>query len=87
MAGMTAKNMLVNDFYESGTEVLQDAIPIAIDEFQKAALLDGHDMRSIGDISAQLQDTFRQSMFDFALISAIGLSLPECGGLQGRDSS
>ncbi|NLE26807.1 MAG: hypothetical protein GX625_16000, partial [Clostridiaceae bacterium] len=80
MAGMTAKNIVVNDFYESGTEVLQDAIPIAIDEFQKAALLDGHDMRSIGDISAQLQDTFRQSMFDFALISAIG---PVAAGVRG----
>jgi len=80
MAGMTVKNIVANDFYESGTEVLQDAIPIAIDEFQKAALLGGNDMRSIGDISVQLQDTFRQSMFDFALISAIG---PVTAGVRG----
>lgn len=80
IGGTALKDWGVNVVTESMQEVLQDAFPIAIDELQKASLLDGYDARTIGDINAQLIDTFAQSLYSFALISAIG---PVGAGIRG----
>ena len=80
MGGMALKDWGINTVTDSMQEVFQDAFPIAIDEMQKASLLNGYDARTIGDINAQLTNTFTQSLYSFALISAIG---PIGAGLRG----
>ena len=83
MAGMTAKNIVANDFLRiRNGSFLQDAIPIAIDEFQKAALL-GWDMTcAIGDT---MQDTpLRQSNALSLCPISRDRTVPECGDYRAR---
>ncbi len=70
-----------NVFTESMTEVFQELVPITIDEMQKHALLDGYNARRLGDVTAELTDTFMSSLYSFALISAVG---PVAGLAAGR---
>ena len=72
IAGLAAKEWGMNVFTESMTEVMQDLVPITIDEMQKYALLDGYDMRTLGEVNAQLTETFVSSLYSFSLISAMG---------------
>lgn len=72
IGGMAVKDWAMNDIAESFTEVAQDLVPIITDEFQKESLLDGYDRKTVGEINAQLSNTFAQSMYSFALISAAG---------------
>lgn len=72
VAGRAVKDWGVNVFTESLTEVMQDLWPITIDEMQKNGLLDGYDTRTVGNISAQLRETFTSSLYSFALVSAFG---------------
>lgn len=72
IAGLAAKDILINDFAESLTEVAQDLVPITVDEMQKAALLDGYDRRTLADVTSQLTDTFLESVYSFLLVSAVG---------------
>ncbi|WP_302795036.1 hypothetical protein [Cloacibacillus evryensis] len=81
IAGMGVKDWGSNVVFESMTEVMQDLVPITIDEMQKHALLGGYDARSLGDVSAQLTDTFTSSLYSFALISAFG---PVSGVYRGQ---
>lgn len=70
-----------NVFSESMTEVFQELVPITIDEMQKHALLDGYNARRLGDVTAELTETFMSSLYSFALISAVG---PLSGLAAGR---
>ncbi|WP_281679922.1 hypothetical protein [Synergistes jonesii] len=80
IAGLAAKEWGMNVFTESMTEVMQDLVPITIDEMQKYALLDGYDMRTLGEVNAQLRETFVSSLYSFSLISALG----PAGGFANR---
>lgn len=73
-----------NVFSESMTEVFQELVPITIDEMQKHALLDGYNARRLGDVTAELTETFMSSLYSFALISAVG---PLSGLAAGRFNS
>lgn len=79
--GQAARYWGSNVFAESMTEVFQELVPITIDEMQKHALLDGYNARRLGDITAELTDTFMSSLYSFALISAAG---PVAGLAVGR---
>ena len=72
IAGLAAKDWGLNVFSESMTEVMQDLVPITIDEMQKHYLLSDFDRRTLGEINAQLTETFTSSLYSFALISALG---------------
>lgn len=73
-----------NVFSESMTEVFQELVPITIDEMQKHALLDGYNACRLGDVTAELTETFMSSLYSFALISAVG---PLSGLAAGRFNS
>ena len=79
--GQAARYWGSNVFSESMTEVFQELVPITIDEMQKHALLDGYNARRLGDIRAELTETFMSSLYSFALISAVG---PVAGLAAGR---
>lgn len=81
IAGMGVKDWSSNAVFESMTEVMQDVVPITIDEMQKHALLGGYDTRTMGDVSEQLRETFTSSLYSFALISAFG---PVSGVFRGQ---
>lgn len=80
ITALAAKDWGINVFTESMTEVMQDLVPITIDEMQKYALLDGYDMRTLGEVNAQLRETFVSSLYSFSLISALG----PAGGFANR---
>lgn len=79
--GQAARYWGSNVFSESMTEVFQELVPITIDEMQKHALLDGYNARRLGDVTAELTETFMSSLYSFALISAVG---PVAGLAAGR---
>lgn len=79
--GQAARYWGSNVFSESMTEVFQELVPITIDEMQKHALLDGYNARRLGDVTAELTETFVSSLYSFALISAAG---PVAGLAAGR---
>lgn len=79
--GQAARYWGSNVFSESMTEVFQELVPITIDEMQKHALLDGYNARRLGDVTAELTETFVSSLYSFALISAVG---PVAGLAAGR---
>ena len=79
--GQAARYWGSNVFSESMTEVFQELVPITIDEMQKHALLDGYNARRLGDVTAELTETFMSSLYSFALISAAG---PIAGLAAGR---
>lgn len=79
--GQAARYWGSNVFSESMTEVFQELVPITIDEMQKHALLDGYNARRLGDVTAELTETFMSSLYSFALISAAG---PVAGLAAGR---
>ena len=79
--GQAARYWGSNVFSESMTEVFQELVPITIDEMQKHALLDGYNARRLGDVTAELTETFVSSLYSFALISAAG---PVAGLSAGR---
>ncbi|OUO94740.1 hypothetical protein [Cloacibacillus sp. An23] len=79
--GQAARYWGSNVFAESMTEVFQELVPITVDEMQKHALLDGYNARRLGDVTAELTDTFMSSLYSFALISAVG---PVAGLAAGR---
>lgn len=79
--GQAARYWGSNVFSESMTEVFQELVPITIDEMQKHALLDGYNARRLGDVTAELTETFVSSLYSFALISAAG---PIAGLAAGR---
>lgn len=79
--GQAARYWRSNVFSESMTEVFQELVPITIDEMQKHALLDGYNARRLGDVTAELTETFMSSLYSFALISAVG---PVAGLAAGR---
>ena len=79
--GQAARYWGSNVFTESMTEVFQELVPITIDEMQKHALLDGYNARRLGDVTAELTETFMSSLYSFALISAVG---PVAGLAAGR---
>ena len=79
--GQAARYWGSNVFSESMTEVFQELVPITIDEMQKHALLDGYNARRLGDVTAELTETFVSSLYSFALISA---ACPVAGLAAGR---
>ena len=85
MGALFAKDVALNDFTESATEVLQDLVPITIDEMQKHYLLGDFDRRTLGEINAQLTDTFTSSTEEFFMTSLMGPGAAFGGSLRNRN--